>query len=304
VTPGPSRLVARPGPADLALLTVAVLGVSASAPIIVAASAPGLAIALWRNVMGSAVLLPLSVLRAPGEIAGLSRRERRLVVVAGLALAAHFGTWVPSVTLTTVASAVALGTTAPVWNALIARAQGHAVPRRAWAGIAVSLVGVLLLTGVDVTVSRDALAGDLLALAGGFFGAVYVALGGEVRRTVSTSTYSALCYSTCSVVLLPVCLVAGVALGGYDGRTWLLLVALTITAQLLGHTLFNAVVGRVGPLVVALAVLLEVPGAAVLAALWLGQVPPLAALPAALLVLVGVAMAVTTGAPEAAEPAA
>jgi drug/metabolite transporter (DMT)-like permease len=67
---------------------------------------------------------------------------------------------------------------------------------------------------------------------------------------------------------------------------------------------FNAVVGRVGPLVVALAVLLEVPGAAGLAALWLGQVPPLAALPAALLVLLGVAMVVTTRAPEVAEPAA
>jgi drug/metabolite transporter (DMT)-like permease len=304
VTPPRSRLVARPGPADLVLLTVAVLGVSASAPIIVAAAAPALAIALWRNVMGSAVLLPLSVLRSPGEIRGLSRSERRLVVLAGLALATHFGTWVPSVTLTTVASAVALGTTAPVWNALIARAQGHAVPRRAWAGIAVSLVGVLVLTGVDVTVSRQALVGDLLALTGGFFGAVYVALGGEVRRTVSTSTYSALCYATCSVVLLPVCLVAGVAIVGFDGRTWLLLVALTVTAQLLGHTLFNAVVGRVGPLVVALAVLLEVPGATVLAALWLGQVPPLAALPAALLVLLGVAMVVTTRAPEVAEPAA
>lgn len=300
----PARLVARPGPADLALLGVAVLGVSASAPIIVAAAAPALAIALWRNVFGSAVLLPWSLVRSPGEIRGLTGRERCLVLAAGLALAVHFATWVPSVTLTTVASAVALGSTAPVWNALIARAQGQAVPGRAWAGICLSLLGVLLLTGVDVTVSRQALVGDLLALAGGFFAAVYVALGGEVRRTVSTATYSALCYLVCSAVLLPVCLVAGAALGGYDSRTWVLLVALTVTAQLLGHTLFNAVVARVGPLVVALAVLLEAPGAAMIAAVWLGQVPPTAALPAALLVLLGVALVVTTRAPEAAEPAA
>ncbi|HSK27456.1 MAG TPA: EamA family transporter [Jiangellales bacterium] len=300
----PTRLVARPGPADLALLGVAVVGVSASAPIIVAAAAPALAIALWRNVLGSVVLLPWSLVRSPGEIRRLTGRERRLVLAAGLALAAHFATWVPSVTLTTVASAVALGSTAPVWNALIARAQGQAVPGRAWAGISLSLLGVLLLTGIDVTVSRQALLGDLLALAGGFFAAVYVALGGEVRRTVSTGTYSALCYLVCSAVLLPVCLVAGAALGGYDARTWVLLVALTVTAQLLGHTLFNAVVGRVGPLVVALAVLLEAPGAAVIAALWLGQVPPAAALPAALLVVLGVALVVTARAPEAAEPAA
>jgi drug/metabolite transporter (DMT)-like permease len=48
--------------------------------------------------------------------------------------------------------------------------------------------------------------------------------------------------------------------------------------------------------------LLEVPGAAVIAAVWLGQVPPLAAIPAAVLILVGLALVVTARPPTVAVP--
>ena len=81
---------------------------------------------------------------------------------------------------------------------LIARARGHAVPTAAWVGIAISFGGVLLLTGVDAGRGGDVLLGDLLALLGGMAAAGYVTVGGEVRRTVSTSPYTLLCYGTCA----------------------------------------------------------------------------------------------------------
>jgi drug/metabolite transporter (DMT)-like permease len=111
---------------------------------------------------------------------------------------------------------------------------------------------------------------------------------------VSTTDYSVSCYAVTSVLLLAVCLVAGVPVLGFDAQTWLLLLVLTVLAQLLGHTLLNRAVGTVGPVVVALVILLEVPAATLIAAVWLDQVPPVAALPAALLVLVGVALVVTS----------
>jgi len=283
----------RPSGADVVVLGVAVLGVSASGPLIASMAVPALAIALWRNVLGTAALAPLALVGHHRELRSVTRRNLWLTALAGVALAAHFATWIPAVTLTSVASATALGATQPAWNAVIARMTGHAVPRRAWLGIALAIGGVLLLTGVDVSVSRDALVGDLLALAGGAFVAVYVALGGTVRRTMSTTTYAALCYGFCSLVLLVVCLVAGVALRGYSAEDWWKLVALTVLAQLVGHTLLNKAVGSVGPMVVSLAILFEVPGAALIAALWLGQEPAAAAIPAALLILAGVALVVT-----------
>jgi drug/metabolite transporter (DMT)-like permease len=95
--------------------------------------------------------------------------------------------------------------------------------------------------------------------------------------------------------LLIACLAAREPLVGYDGATWLKLAALTAGPQLLGHSLFNRVIGRVGATAVSMVVLLEVPGAAVIAALWLHQTPPLAAVPAAALLLTGIALVVYAG---------
>ena len=91
-------------------------------------------------------------------------------------------------------------------------------------------------------------------------------------------------------------------LWGYDGRTWLQLLALTAGAQLLGHSVFNLVLRTTSPTVVSLFLLLEVPGAAVIAAVALGQVPPLQALPAAALLLAGLAIVVSAR-PADVEPA-
>jgi drug/metabolite transporter (DMT)-like permease len=290
------RLVGRPTGVDVPLLALAVVGIGASAPLIVAIAAPALAIALWRNVLGTAALAPWVLLRARDDLRRVLTEPalRRVVVLAGLALALHFATWVPAVTLTTVAAATALGAVQPVWNALIARAGGAHVSRRAWAGIAVAVLGALVLTGLDLTGDRDALLGNLLALVGGVAAAGYVALGARARAEVGTTAYAVSCYAVCAVVLLAVCLVAGVPVVGFPAQAWVMLLALTVLAQLLGHTLLNRAVGTVGPVVVALVILLEVPAATLVAAWWLGQVPPPAVLPAAALVLVGVGLVVTS----------
>ena len=87
-----------------------------------------------------------------------------------------------------------------------------------------------------------------------------------------------------------VCLVGRVRLGGYSGDAWLKIVAVTVVAQLLGHTLFNVVLRSTSPTVVSLAILLEVPGAAIVAYLWLHQHPPLTAVPGLVLLLGGLVL--------------
>jgi drug/metabolite transporter (DMT)-like permease len=280
--------------ADLAVLGVASLAVSTSGPMISALAAPALAIAFWRNVFGAGVTAVAVFGRASAraELADLTGRQIRVVVLAGVLLAAHFACWTPSLHYTTVASATALVCTQPVWTALGARFVGRAVSGRAWMGIGLSCLGVALLTGADLSVSGHALTGDLLALVAGALAAAYTTAGEVARRSVSTGVYTSLCYGTCAAVLLVAAVLGRVRLTGFDSTTWLRLLALTATAQLLGHTLFNRVVGRVGATVVATAILLEVPGAAAIAAVFLGQTPPATVVPAAVLLILGVLVVV------------
>jgi drug/metabolite transporter (DMT)-like permease len=286
-----------PRAGDLALLVVALGAVSTSGPLIAAATAPALAIAFWRNGMAAAVLVPTALARARvrTELRSLGRRGWVLSLLAGAFLAGHFGTWVPSISLTSVASSTALVTTQPVWAAVLARAAGRRVSTRVWIGIAVSVAGAVLLTGADVSLSGRALAGDLLATVGGILAAAYITVGATVRAKVSTTAYTTVCYSSCAVLLLALCLASGQRLGGYDARTWLELGALTVGPQLLGHSLFNVLLRTTSPTALSLAVLFEVPGAALIAWVWLHQVPAATAVPGLVLLLAGVAVVVAAG---------
>lgn len=285
------------GPADALLLAGGVLCASAAGPPIAATAAPALAIAFWRNALAAAVVVPHASAWSRAELRTTSRRVLGLAALAGVLLAAHFATFVPSLRYTSVASAAALVCSQTIWAGLFARLLGERLPRRAWGGTALALLGILLVTGVDVQLSGRALAGDLLALLGGLFGGAYIVTGARVRRHLSTSSYTAVCYSTAALVLLPVCLAAGVPLAGYASEDWARIVALTVLAQLLGHSIFNLVLRSVSPTLVSLATLFTVPTAAVLAAVLLDQTPPLAAVPAFALLLLGTGIVITAPRP-------
>lgn len=274
-------------------LAVGVVAVSVSGPLIAYAAAPALAIAFWRNALALPLLVPATVWRRRAEVralAGSARRDGLLCALAGVALAGHLMAWVPSTRMTSVATSTALVTTQPVWVGLIAVALGRRLSRWTWFGIVLAVLGAVTVTGVDVTLSRTAVLGDLLALLGGVLAGVYTILGERVRATVSTTTYTTICYGVCAAVVLAVCLAFRVPLTGYPRTAWAAIVAVTVGPQLLGHSLFNFALRRVPATTVSVVILLEAPGAALVAWAWLDQVPPLLAVPGLLLLLAGVAL--------------
>jgi drug/metabolite transporter (DMT)-like permease len=287
----------RPGGRDIALMSVAVVGISLSGPLTALVIAPFLAIAFWRNAAGAVALLPVLLVRERATLHGLRLRDLRSSAVAGLFLAAHFAAWLPSLSMTTVAASIALVTTTPIWTALAARAAGVQLPAAVWWGLVLAVFGAALIAGVDVTVSLEAVAGDGLALLGAIAAGGYVLAGARARERLATSAYTVICYSVCAVVLAVAALIVDVPLSGFSARDWWLIAAITFVAQLLGHTLLNLVLHRVGPTVVSLAVLLEVPGSLIVALVLLQQAPPLLALPGMAAVVAGVALVVRASRP-------
>jgi drug/metabolite transporter (DMT)-like permease len=276
----------------LLLMAVGVVAVSLSGPLMAAMVVPPLAISFWRNAFATAALAPGVSTRRRAELAGLRGRPLVRVGISGAMLALHFGTWVTSLTLTSVASATAIVCLQIAWVVAWQLLRGERFNAGVLAGLVLAFAGVLVVSGVDLTVSTRALVGDLLALVGGAAAAAYMLIGSRARQALTTTTYTFVCYGTCAVVLLAACLVSGQPLWGWPASQWGLLVLVTATAQLMGHSVFNHLLATTSPVLVSLALLLEVPGAALLAAAFLGQVPPAAAVVGLVVILAGMALVI------------
>ncbi|MEV6170882.1 DMT family transporter [Streptomyces sp. NPDC051954] len=292
---------------SIVAVLVTVGAFSATAPLTAYATGPVLALALGRNALGLLTLGPVFLLIRRREVRrtfsgerSLFRKEQRRAVffgvLAGTALAVHFATFMSSTRLTSVAMATALVATQPVWQAVIASLQKNPLPRVTWVGLAVSVVGAVVASGMDMRAGTEAVVGDLLALAGAVALAGYTALSEQARPDVSTPMYSVLCFAVCTVELLILCLVTGTPLFSFTGDTWLALLGLLIFPQLLGLFSLNFALGRAPATAVSVMLLLEAPVAAVIAWLWLDELPPGSAWPGLLLIMLGVAVVVVADA--------
>lgn len=257
-----------------------------------ATMAPALTIALWRNVFGAFVLGIPVFIKGSGQLKSINRYELKYTAIAATALAFHFACFVTSVKLTSVAAATALVCLQAAWIALFQWVRGSKPPMPVLLGLGTALVGVVVITGFDVGVSREALLGDLLAVAGGALAAIYTLAGSKARKSLSTSLYSSLCYSLCSVILLAMCLVFGQPLVDIPLEAWWGILAVTVAAQLFGHTIFNYLLATISPLVVSMMILVEIPGAALLAWFFLEQILPPGTYTGLALILSGLAIVI------------
>jgi drug/metabolite transporter (DMT)-like permease len=286
----------------LALLALGVVAVSFSAVFVRLADAPALAVAFYRCLFACVVLVPIALVRHREVLRDLPRDRRWLLLASGVALAAHFATWISSLSFTSVAAAAVLVQTMPIWVALLGPLVGERTPRAAWLGIGVALVGTVVIGsgGLDGGGSRPIL-GDVLATLGAIFAAVYVLLGRRVRRTLPVVPYSAVVYAVAAIGLGVAMAASGTPFTGFSTQTWLLFAAITAGPQFLGHTLFNYLLGHVRASVVSVALLGEPVGATVLAMIFLDEVPTALTMVGAAIILVGVFLAIRAEAAEGRE---
>jgi drug/metabolite transporter (DMT)-like permease len=282
----------------LIVLAVAIMAISSSAVLVQWADASPIALAFWRTAGGAVVL------------AGPSRRHQARpsrshwpwIALAGIALGAHFATWLASLELTSVAASVTLVSTAPLLIALALLVTGRSPTRATWAAIALALTGTVIIAGGDLGAGGDALLGDGLALVGAATVAIYLSVGQRLRATLPTPTYASRTYAVAAASLVPVIALAGIDLWGYDRTTWLAIGAMIVGPQLAGHTALNLLLKRLGSMTVSLALLTEPLGASLLVLVLFGQLPPLAAVVGSPLIVAGLLVQVVSNRPSPEPP--
>lgn len=271
-------------------LALAVLAVSTAAPLVRAAEpAPALTVAATRIALAGLILAVIAG-RSLGCLRALSGRDRLRIALSGLLLAAHFGTWITSLYFTSTTAAVTLVATQPVFAAILGYLLiGDRVTMREGVGIAIAGGGCLLLAGGDLFVSSDALVGDALAMVGAVTAAGYLALGRSLRERLPLWPYLAAVHLVAGSLLLIAAFVSGARWAGFSAIDYAAMVAGALIPSLLGHTLLNWSVRRAPTHLVSLAILGEPVGAAALAWLFFGEIPPTHAAAGGAVILAGIA---------------
>lgn len=217
-----------------------------------------------------------AMLAVPAARSIVRRRPgKRLVghaVAAGVLYAVHFGAWVASLGMTTVAASVTLVTTTPLLLAATGLIVGRDRPTRGlWVALLGAAVGVLLIGSVDFGAGAHALMGEGLALLGAAAIAAYLALARRVGAAMNLWLFTCIATGVGALALLTTAAASGIAIRAASGEALMYLLLAAAVPQLIGHTLLTWALRHTTPSVVAMAVVGEPVGATMLAWVWLGE---------------------------------
>lgn len=228
--------------------------------------APSLTIAAYRLSIASIFYVLFTKLRLGPVWSTFSWSQRRIALISGIFLAIHFTTWITSLKFTSVASSVVLVQSAPIFVAIGSFLFLGERPSIFTAiGIGIALTGSVIIGIHDFSHDSTSIAGNLLAICGAIGAAGYMIAGRKLRAHIDTLHYVTAVYSVSAVLLLIFTLVSGTALTGYSMRDYMLLVAIAIVPQIIGHTIFNWGLRYVSATSISIILLGEPIGASLLA---------------------------------------
>ncbi|HBA62255.1 MAG TPA: EamA/RhaT family transporter [Lachnospiraceae bacterium] len=222
------------------IVLLGVLGVSLSAIFVKITDAPSMVLVFYRTLAAALMLLPAVCLRFRGEITRLTKKEVILCVISGIFLGLHFTAYFESLRYTSIAASVVLVDTEVFFVAFamlfIFREK---ISVHGWIGIIAAFVGSVIVAMADAGAGSDVVKGDLIALSGAAFMAVYTLIGKVVRKRISTTVYTFLVYvsSACTVLIF---LAAGrTPIIGYGKEAWISGIGMAVFCTLLGHSVFS-----------------------------------------------------------------
>ena len=289
----------------LTVLGVGVLMVSTASILIrfaMAEGLPAISVAALRLAIAALILRPAVLATRRDELAQLKRRDWLLAIGAGAFLAMHFASWILSLEFTSVASSVALVTTNPIWIGLGAWLFLREQPTsRTIIAIGMALAGsaVIFLADENIatTSAPNPALGNGLALIGSLAMCGYLLIGRRLRSGMSLLAYIGVVYGVAAICLVVTAALLSAPLVTIGAMAWLIVIALAIGPQLLGHSAFNWSLKYFPATVVAVAILGEPIGSTIFAWWLLGEEVGMVKVGGMVLLLAGIVIAARSDRP-------
>jgi drug/metabolite transporter (DMT)-like permease len=242
----------------------AILAMSTSSILVRYCTAPALIIAFYRVLFTSLLAGGFRGRQLKTSIAHIKPRDFYSILVAGFFLALHFAFWISSLDYTSISSSVLFTNLQVIFVlifSIVFLKEKSSLP--VIGGIFLALTGSLLIAYGDL--SSGKFLGDMLALASGFFVAIYFIIGRTVRARVDTLSYTSIVSGVAAIVLFPICLLGDLGFSGYPLVDWGLLALMALLPGLVGHGILNWALKYVKAPLVAVSILGESVGASILA---------------------------------------
>lgn len=278
--------MSRSSPPPFLVIAAAVVCVSAGSILVRLAEAPALTVAFYRIALASVILSPFAWRASLACWPRLTQRQTAAMVGAGVALGLHFGTWIASLSFTSVAASVLLVNTAPLFTLGFSRFfLGEGVRPVTLLAMAVAMAGAVLIAAGDWTGGAGSLKGAGLALAGAVTLSLYHIIGRGLRHALPLNAYLLAVWGGAALTLAAVTAVLQAPLLGFSARSFGFFLALAVIPTLGGHGLVNLALRLLPAPTVGLFLLGEPVGAGLLAYLILGETPALLTLAGGALVV-------------------
>jgi len=253
------------------LLVLSVSMVSSASILILSSTSPSLVKVFWRTLYGSLFMTVIGATR--GDLSALRtpkiRKNLHWLAGIGIILSLHFSTWFQSLEMTSIAASVVLVDSSPIFTAVFSTIfLGESIRKRSWVGIIIAVLGAFFLAWIDYgSIDLSALSGDLLALAGAVFLAIYFIGGRKYAKGMPITIYTSIVYLFAAITTLILCVQFGYNVLIFDLTEVLIFIGLAIFPTVLGHSVNNYLLTKVPAYVVSAAVLGEPIGATLLGAL-------------------------------------
>lgn len=222
------------------IILAGAVGLSFSAIFVRFSNANSVALAFYRMLFATILLLPVTLWKYTDELKAITKKQWILCAISGILLGFHFACFFVSLDYTTIASTTVLVDTEIFFVTLIGCIfEREKITLQGSVGILLAFSGSLIITMGDAGKSSNMVLGDILALVGAVFIAVHVRMGKHCRTNISTTVYTTIVYFFAALCLGAQMLIRQVPFYGYDGYNYLLALGLTVFCTFLGHSIFN-----------------------------------------------------------------
>lgn len=247
------------------LLLIGTLAMSTASLFIRLAQAPPLIIATFRLIISSLILILIYRRKIKIEKSILP-----LLILSGISLGIHFYTWISSVYLTSVANAVVLVNTNPLFIILFTiLIDKKRPPLYYFISLFFVILGMFLITSKSLEFQLGM--GEIFAIIGGFSVAVYLYIGKRLSKKISLVSYISLVYSVSAIFLFIISLFFPYPFFDYPLKTYFYFLLLALIPQLMGHSSANYALRILPASSVALVILGENVFATILAYIFLKE---------------------------------